>query len=97
MKGFVNFNGDLRSTWNKSRINFSGELEELDRRMLRDCWKSFILLLVKKKRWKNNSAIVFPSLESSRLVSTISLNKLDERLSRAIYYTTGVRTGVTGD
>lgn len=37
MKGFVNFNGDLRSTWNKSRINFSGELEELDRRMLRDC------------------------------------------------------------
>lgn len=50
MKGFVNFNGDLRSTWNKSRINFLAELGELDRKMLRDCWKSFILLLVKKKK-----------------------------------------------
>lgn len=55
------------------KINFSEELGGFDRRMVearwRDRWKSFILLLAreKKKRWKNNSAIVFPSLESSRL------------------------------
>lgn len=60
MKGFVNFNGDLRSTWNKSRINFSGELEELDRRMLRDYWKSFILLLVKKKDGRTIPPLCFP-------------------------------------
>lgn len=87
------------------KINFSEELGGFDRRMVearwRDRWKSFILLLAreKKKDGRTIPPLCFPrwNLPDSRLVSTISLNKLDERLSRAIYYTTGVRTGVTGD